>query len=467
MTGSLWLICLLVTGTALAQTNRPPVIQWQRLLGPSYGSSRYKPRVIRAHSNGYAILYGKIIRLNDSGETLWETRLPDPPEYPGYSTLTTHIAAAPDGGFGVLAYDRFKWSLFRLNADGSIRWNKVFVESTETSSSATREFAGLIYTADGGFLAAATMGYSRSSFGTELYKFDEAGTNTMKSSVNIPAGNESRTYSNVRQIVKMPDGTYTLVGRANGASASPADWVVKLDAQLAVVWQKNKGGLGLDNVVVSPYDNTATLAVGSITGAETRTVRVNTNGDLTEDSPLTNRANFTTSFLATGENPNSHTIADVVNERQGDIRLQTVVGKELSYLQMLGGSGAETVTGVVAGSDGGLLVIGTTTSTDGNVQGKTNTDAETWLVKVGPVSNAVYAVKSGNWNDPTVWSCGCVPSASNNVTIGAGYVVTLDATMPGASCLNLEVIGTFSMQGGAIVVNGTPVTLDEQNVVTN
>ncbi|PRY38345.1 hypothetical protein CLV58_10972 [Spirosoma oryzae] len=461
-----WLLFVSATA-AHAQTTQTPIIQWQRLLGRSYGSSPYQPRVVRANSDGYAVLHRKVIRLDDSGNTIWETILPDPPEYPGYYTITTHIAAAPDGGFGVLAYNRFKWSLFRLNADGSIRWNKTFVESTETSTSATREFAGLICTADGGFLAAATMGYSRSSFGTELYKFDAAGNNTITSSVNIPAGNEPRTYSSVRQIVQMPDGTYTLVGRANGASSSPADWVVKLDSQLAVVWQKNKGGRGLDRVIVSPYDNTAVLAVGSATGTDTRSLMISANGDITDGVTLANRANFTTSFLVAGANPNSHTIVDVVSERQGDIRLQTVVGQTLSYQQKLGGSGTETVTDAVAGADGGFLVIGTTTSTDGDIQGKTNTDAEVWLVKVGPVSNNVYSVKSGNWNDPSVWSCNCVPAAWQNVTISDTHTVRLDATMPAAACLNLEIVGTFSMQGSSITINGASVTLDDTNVVTN
>ncbi|QJD80800.1 hypothetical protein [Spirosoma rhododendri] len=461
------LLLLACVTLAEAQVNQVPTIQWQQLLGSSRGSSPYQARVVRASSDGFAVLHGKVIRLNESGNTIWETTLPNPPEYPGYSTITTHIAAAPDGGFGVLAYNRFKWSLFRLNADGSIRWNKSFVESTETSTSATREFYSLICTADGGFLAVSTMGYSRSSFGTDLYKFDADGNNTIKSDVDIPAGNEPRTYSDAKQIVQMPDGTYILVGKANGASSSPADWVVKLNSQLAVIWQKNKGGRGLDNVIISPYDNTATIAVGSTTVAETRTVRISTNGDLAEDSPLSNRVNFTTSFLVAGNNPASHTTADVVNERQGDIRMQTVVGKDLAYQQKLGGSGTETVTGVVAGADGGFLVIGTTTSTDGDIQGKTNTDAVVWLVKVGPISNDIYSVKSGNWNDPTVWSCNCIPASYSDVTIKDPHIITLDSTMPMAICQNLEIIGTFSMQGGSLSINGTLLTLDGDNLTTN
>jgi len=462
-----WISLLFVSVIATqAQTAQSPTIQWQRLLGSSRGSSPYQAQVVRASGDGFAVLHRKVIRLNESGDTIWETTLPDPPEYPGYYTITTHIAATPDGGFGVLAYNRFKWSLFRLNADGSIRWNKTFAESSDAWSSGTREFAGLIYTADGGFLAISTIGYPRSPYGTELYKFDATGNNTIKGSISYPGGSNPRPTTSATQVVQTMDGNYLLVGDATGTSFTPTDWTAKVDPQLAVISQKKSGGLGLDDVIISPYDNTAAVAVGSMAGTETRGLTITTNGDRTDSITIANRVSRTKSFVVPGANPTSHTIADVVNERQGDIRLQTVVGKNLAYQQKLGGSGVETVTGIVAGADGGYLVIGTTTSTDGDVQGKTDTDAVVWVVKLGPVSNNVYSVKSGNWNDPAVWSCNCVPVAYHNVTVNDPHVVLLDSTMPMAICQNLEIIGTFSMQGGSLSINGTLLTLDDDNLVT-
>jgi len=37
----------------------------------------------------------------------------------------------------------------------------------------------------------------------------------------------------------------------------------------------------------------------------------------------------------------------------------------------------------------------------------------------------VYAVKSGNWSDPTVWNTGVVPTGSDDVRSGA-FTVTVD-----------------------------------------
>ncbi|WP_247231399.1 SBBP repeat-containing protein [Telluribacter sp. SYSU D00476] len=42
-----------------------------------------------------------------------------------------------------------------------------------------------------------------------------------------------------------------------------------------------------------------------------------------------------------------------------------------------------------------------------------------------PTCTNMYTVKSGDWNDATVWSCGKVPTSLNSVTISAGHTITL------------------------------------------
>jgi hypothetical protein len=47
-------------------------------------------------------------------------------------------------------------------------------------------------------------------------------------------------------------------------------------------------------------------------------------------------------------------------------------------------------------------------------------------------------LKSGNWNDPTVWSCGSVPTATQNVLIKTGHTVTVLSPMGRQVCRNLR-----------------------------
>ncbi len=44
---------------------------------------------------------------------------------------------------------------------------------------------------------------------------------------------------------------------------------------------------------------------------------------------------------------------------------------------------------------------------------------------------SLYTLKTGNWNDITVWSCGRTPTISDDVTISAGHTVTIPAGQTG------------------------------------
>ena len=78
-------------------------------------------------------------------------------------------------------------------------------------------------------------------------------------------------------------------------------------------------------------------------------------------------------------------------------------------------------------------------------------------------------VKSGNWNDPTVWSGGVVPTAADNVTILSTHVVTVDAA---AECDNITIDAGGSLNhGGSLAttlqVNGNWTNNGTYNGGTN
>jgi hypothetical protein len=74
----------------------------------------------------------------------------------------------------------------------------------------------------------------------------------------------------------------------------------------------------------------------------------------------------------------------------------------------------------------------------------------------------VYAIKSGNWSDPTVWNTGTLPTSSDDVRSGT-FTVTVDQNVAVLSLRNTALApagsgGTFSvtgsMPGGGRIISG-------------
>lgn len=53
-------------------------------------------------------------------------------------------------------------------------------------------------------------------------------------------------------------------------------------------------------------------------------------------------------------------------------------------------------------------------------------EAEDYQIQVGPVCTTLFTTRAGNWNDPTLWSCNRVPTATDPVEVR--HVVTVPAS---------------------------------------
>lgn len=77
------------------------------------------------------------------------------------------------------------------------------------------------------------------------------------------------------------------------------------------------------------------------------------------------------------------------------------------------------------------------------------------LVTVTVPCTQMISVKTGAWNDPTVWSCNRIPTATDNITIETGHIVTIPAgtfsvkNVTDKGTLNYALNGILQIFGGS------------------
>ncbi len=277
------------------------------------------------------------------------------------------------------------------------------------------------------------------------------------------------TGANFTTQCQLPDGLYTYVLKTTGASLS---WNTKGKGVTYTLRYRRTGTTDwtvLNDLVTT---NAALSNLPAGTGYEWQ---VQTRCSADQYSTFSALARFTTlpcnspgagSF---GSTDSSSSFSWSVYGGDSNTRV------ELRY-RVAGTTDWLTRTDLVTGSNGTgyYILTGLASSTPYEWQMRSICSAtesspftNTYTFQTKTRCTAMYTLRSGRWNDISVWSCGRIPTSVDDVTIGPAHTVLLDTGMPAAVCKNLEVLGTFSMQGSAITVNGVQIVIDQENVTTN
>jgi hypothetical protein len=383
-------LCLLFTAINLSGQALP--IQWQKCLGGSSGDGAASIKMTA--DGGYILVAGTdsndgdvtghhgygdiwIVKLSQTGVIQWQKCLGGSgDDHPvsiqqttdgGYIVLGTTTSNDGDVSGWHAAYDFSGWPLgdywvVKLNNAGAIQWQKCLGGSQEE----TFVTPTIQQTTDGGYIL---IGATRSNDGdvsgwhpgfdlngpvTDVWvvKLNSAGAIEWQKCL----GGSGMDVGN--SIYQTPDGGYILTastGSNNGDVSGwhpgfhpwapwPDGWVVKLDNVGAILWQKCLGGSGADDV----YSIQSTIDGGYIIVGYTGS----NDGDVTSYH-------------------GSNDIWVVKLSQTGVIQWQ----------KCLGGSSYEWGAFIQQTTDGGYIVLGTTTSNDGDVSGN-HGGYDIWLVKM-------------------------------------------------------------------------------------
>ncbi|MEK6481882.1 T9SS type A sorting domain-containing protein [Catalinimonas sp. 4WD22] len=226
---------------------------------------------------GFSQFSLKIIRTDEAGNTLWQTG------FVSQAEVLNKLIALSDGSFIAFAetpeYGRV---IFKLDSGGHIVWYKTF-------ASTNNEMGSAVQTEDGEFMVALYSNADASIYKSEdskggydywLIKLDAEGNVLWDKTIGGNGDDE------LHSILPTPDGGYLLGGYSNSDASSDKSenskgdtdfWIVKTDDEGNVLWDKTIGGSASDQLYdMMPFNSDSYLLGGSSDS--------DASGDKSEDS---------------------------------------------------------------------------------------------------------------------------------------------------------------------------------------
>ncbi len=226
-------------------------IVWQKTYG---GTGDDYVNFIRQNANGGYIMAGKtgsfgaggydvwLLRLYSDGAIRWQKSYGGAADEFASSIRQTsdgaYIMAGSTNSFGAGGYDAW---LLRLYADGTIRWQKTYGSTGDDYGSSIQQ------TLDGGYIMAGSTN-SPGAQGHDMWvlKLDVNGGIVWQKTYGGAGDDYADSVQQTMKTMGVPDG-YIVAGKSYSFGAGGADpWVVKLDLNGNILWQKTYGGNGDD-----------------------------------------------------------------------------------------------------------------------------------------------------------------------------------------------------------------------------
>ncbi|PWK28659.1 DNA/RNA endonuclease G (NUC1) [Arcicella aurantiaca] len=184
-----------------------------------------------------------------------------------------------------------------------------------------------------------------------------------------------------------------------------------------------------------------------------------------------------TSITPTSPSPNTAFIVNIQaqdnNQNPQNVAMATTVSLSLNTgTGTLGG----TLTGVIPAGENSVAISGVTydkeelgviltaTVVSGDALSAVNSPAIS-IIDNTP-SAIIRSVKSGNWNDPTSWTCNCIPALSDTVRVRNTHVITVinSDLEQGCAKLIVDTGGTLNIQTATFKVNFPVVPVQSTNI---
>ena len=241
------LVCatiILVAGTSIAKTtaqaSSEPEFEWIQSFDSIINDRAYY--VDQTADGGYIFTGSTVVtppgytelllvKTDGNGEESWRNN------FPIYMTnlYGNAVHQTSDGGYIIVGSIGGMWlwdvQVIKADANGDLVWQKNFGKSDNTDHG-----YDILETSDGGYIAlGVTTSDELGDFDLWLIKLAADGTQQWNKTIGGTSNDEPQRFT------KTVDGGYVIVGQTDAADGMGDVWVVKIDEDGDVLWQKTYG----------------------------------------------------------------------------------------------------------------------------------------------------------------------------------------------------------------------------------
>lgn len=329
----------------------------------------------------------------------------------------------------------FHWLLNCSGSDDSIPSSEIDISFINTFGGSKNDSAqSVVATSDGGYVV---LGFTQSMDGDITDKQNESFDYWV---LKFNAENQlewQKTYGGSAddrgsEIIQTQDGGYAVIGFSFSSDGDVSEnnglqdfWLVKLDANGTMTWQKSFGYQGADSgisviqtndlgyLISGVLDVTASGGLGNLSRNENRhaggdywVLKLTSTGDL--DWSRYFGGNFTdTPYSTVQTEDNGYIIAGSSDSDDTDISnnigaydfwvLRISAIGDLIWEKSYGGEQIDEARAIVASGDGNYVIAGDTRSTNNDVSSN-NGAADLWLIKISPNGDLLWEKTIGGSN---------------------------------------------------------------------
>ena len=328
---------------------------------------------------------------------------------------------------------------------GMIAWEKNFGGSAQD-----RAYA-IIQTTDGGYALSGTT-YSddgdvgNNNGGSDYWILKLDGSGNLQWEQNF-GGTQ---YEFAASLIQTMDQGYLIVGRTNsneaGIYGDTNGWILKLDESGNVEWERHIGGSDYDYIQSAIQTTDGEYILGGYSGSSDGDVS-NNNGDLDTwiiKLDINGNIIWERSYGGTGVDVGwtivQATNGDLVivgysNSKNGDVSenngdfdswvIRVDSTGDLIWEQNYGGSKLDYSESIVPAADGGFILAGSSSSSDGDVAAN-NGNADLWIIKIDETGNLLWENNYGG--SELDWICALAPMTDGNYAL-AGFSESIDGDL--------------------------------------